>query len=151
MKVGVLLVFQNWHEHLSDEEMFLSEIRLGEMGETFGYDSVWSVEQDFDDYSMGSDATQPLTYLAARTSTITLGTGAVILPWNDPLRVAKKITLLDQLSQGRVVLGMGRGLARMEYTGFRQDMNEARERFDEAALMITNAIETGVIEGNGPY
>ena len=46
---------------------------------------------------------------------------------------------------------MGRGLARMEYTGFRQDMNEARDRFDEAAAMITKAIETGVIEGDGPY
>jgi alkanesulfonate monooxygenase SsuD/methylene tetrahydromethanopterin reductase-like flavin-dependent oxidoreductase (luciferase family) len=151
MKVGVLLVFQNWHENLSDEEMFLSEIRLGEMAETLGYDSVWSVEHHFDDYSMCPDATQSLTYLAARTSTITLGTGAVILPWNDPLRVAEKITLLDQLSQGRVVLGMGRGLARMEYTGFRQDMNEARERFDESAAMILEALETGVMENDGPF
>ena len=80
MKVGVLLVFQNWHQDLTDEEMFRSEIRLGEMAETLGYDSVWSVEHHFDDYSMCPDATQSLTYLAARTSTITLGTGAVILP-----------------------------------------------------------------------
>ena len=84
MKVGVLLVFQNWHEDLSDEEMFLAEIRLGEMAETLGYDSVWSVEHHFDDYSMCPDATQSLSYLAGRTSSITLGTGAVILPWNDP-------------------------------------------------------------------
>jgi len=151
MKVGVLLVFQNWHEGLSDEEMFLKEIRLGEMAEALGYDSVWSVEHHFDDYSMCPDATQSLSYLAGRTSSITLGTGAVILPWNDPLRVAEKIILLDHLAGGRVVLGMGRGLARMEYRGFRQDMNEARERFDEAALMITRALETGVIEGDGPF
>jgi alkanesulfonate monooxygenase SsuD/methylene tetrahydromethanopterin reductase-like flavin-dependent oxidoreductase (luciferase family) len=151
MKVGVLLVFQNWHDNLSDEEMFLSEIRLGEMAETLGYDSVWSVEHHFDDYSMCPDATQSLTYLAGRTNSITLGTGAVILPWNDPLRVAEKIVLLDHLAGGRLVFGMGRGLAKMEYTGFRQDMNEARERFDEAALMITKALETGVIEGNGPF
>ena len=134
MKVGVLLVFQNWHEDLTDEEMFRSEIRLGEMAETLGYDSVWSVEHHFDDYSMCPDATQALSYLAGRTSSITLGTGAVILPWNDPLRVAEKITLLDHLAHGRLEFGMGRGLAKMEYTGFRQDMNEARERFDEAAL-----------------
>jgi alkanesulfonate monooxygenase SsuD/methylene tetrahydromethanopterin reductase-like flavin-dependent oxidoreductase (luciferase family) len=151
MKVGVLLVFQNWHENLSDEEMFLSEIRLGEMAETLGYDSVWSVEHHFDDYSMCPDATQSLSYLAGRTNSIKLGTGAVILPWNDPLRVAEKIVLLDHLCQGRLVFGMGRGLAKMEYAGFRQDMNEARERFDEAALMITKAIETGVIEGDGPF
>ena len=74
-----------------------------------------------------------LSYLAGRTSSITLGTGAVILPWNDPLRVAEKITMLDHLAEGRLVFGMGRGLARMEYAGFRQDMNEARERSDEGA------------------
>jgi len=151
MKVGVLLVFQNWHEHLSDEEMWMSEIRLGELAEPLGYDSVWSVEHHFDDYSMCPDATQSLAYLAGRTNSITLGTGAVILPWNDPLRVAEKIVLLDHMARGRVVFGMGRGLARMEYRGFRQDMNEARERFDEAASMITNALETGVIENDGPF
>ena len=151
MKVGVLLVFQNWHENLSDEEMFLQEIRLGEMAEALGYDSVWSVEHHFDDYSMCPDATQSLTYLAARTDSIKLGTAAVILPWNDPLRVAEKAILLDHLSGGRLILGMGRGLAKMEYTGFRLDMNEARERFDEAAAMITTAVETGVAEGPGPF
>jgi alkanesulfonate monooxygenase SsuD/methylene tetrahydromethanopterin reductase-like flavin-dependent oxidoreductase (luciferase family) len=151
MKVGVLLVFQNWHQDMSDEEMFRSEIRLGEMAEPLGYDSVWSVEHHFDDYSMCPDATQSLSYLAGRTSSITLGTGAVILPWNDPLRVAEKITLLDHLAEGRLVFGMGRGLAKMEYTGFRQDMNESRERFDEAALMITRALETGVMENDGPF
>jgi alkanesulfonate monooxygenase SsuD/methylene tetrahydromethanopterin reductase-like flavin-dependent oxidoreductase (luciferase family) len=151
MKVGVLLVFQNWHADMTDEEMFRAELRLGEMAETLGYDSVWSVEHHFDDYSMCPDATQSLTYLAARTSSIELGTGAVILPWNDPLRVAEKITLLDHLAEGRLVFGMGRGLARMEYTGFRQDMNEARERFDEAARMITTALETGVMENDGPF
>ena len=52
MKVGVLLVFQNWHQSLSDEEMYLAEMRLGEMAEALGYDSVWSVEHHFDDYSM---------------------------------------------------------------------------------------------------
>jgi alkanesulfonate monooxygenase SsuD/methylene tetrahydromethanopterin reductase-like flavin-dependent oxidoreductase (luciferase family) len=151
MKVGVLLVFQNWHEDLSDEEMFRAEIRLGEMAETLGYDSVWSVEHHFDDYSMCPDATQSLSYLAGRTSSITLGTGAVILPWNDPLRVAEKIVLLDHLAEGRLVFGMGRGLAKMEYTGFRQDMNEARERFDEAAAMISRALETGFMENDGPF
>src|SRR5215211_605663 len=151
MKVGVLLVFQNWHENMSYEEMFLNEIRLGEMAEALGYDSVWSVEHHFDDYSMCPDATQSLSYLAGRTSTIKLGTGAVIRPWNDPLRVAEKVVLLDHMSGGRVIFGMGRGLAKMEYRGFRQDMNEARERFDESARMILDALETGVIEGEGPF
>src|SRR3712207_7010502 len=50
-----------------------------------------------------------MSYLAARTSRVKLGTGAVILPWNDPLRVVEKAIMLDHMSQGRVLLGMGRG------------------------------------------
>lgn len=151
MRVGVLFIFQNWHEGLSDEEMYRGELRLAEMVEDHGYDSVWCVEHHFDNYSMVPDGPQLLSYLAGRTSTITLGTAAVILPWNDPLRVAEKLILLDHLSGGRLAVGMGRGLAKMEYAGFRLDMGEARERYDEAAAMIIQALDTGWIEGDGPH
>jgi len=150
MDVGVLLVFQNWFSDKTDEQVFVEDAELGVLAEQYGFDSVWSAEHHFDDYSMCPDATQALSYLAGRTSSITLGTGAVILPWNDPLRVAEKITLLDHLSGGRAVLGLGRGLARREYRGFGIDMHESRDRFDEAARMILDATDTGFIEGGGP-
>jgi alkanesulfonate monooxygenase SsuD/methylene tetrahydromethanopterin reductase-like flavin-dependent oxidoreductase (luciferase family) len=65
--------------------------------------------------------------------------------------VAEKIVLLDHLSNGRVLFGMGRGLARREYGGFGIPMDESRGRFDESARMILDALETGFIEGAGPY
>ena len=46
---------------------------------------------------------------------------------------------------------MGRGLARREYAGFGIPMDESRDRFDEAARMVLDALETGFIEGDGPY
>lgn len=150
MDVGVLLVFQNWHENLSDGEMFRQETELGVLAEEYGFDSVWAAEHHFDDYSMCPDNLQLMSYLAARTSRIKLGTGAVILPWNDPLRVVEKVTMLDILSEGRVVFGMGRGLAKMEYEGFREDMNASRGKFDEAAAMIIRGLESGHVENDGP-
>jgi len=151
MRVGYQLLFQNGHQGMSDAEMMRKELRLAEQIEPLGFDTIWCVEHHFDDYSMCPDNTQLLSYLAARTERIHLGTAAVILPWNDPLRVAEKVTLLDHLSEGRMLLGIGRGLARMEYNGFRVDMGEARGRFNEAAKMILAALETGTIEGDGPY
>ncbi|ALE73072.1 MULTISPECIES: LLM class flavin-dependent oxidoreductase [unclassified Pseudonocardia] len=151
MDVGVLLVFQNWHEDLSDAEMFRQETELGVLAEELGFDSVWAAEHHFDDYSMCPDNLQLMTYLAARTSRIKLGTGAVILPWNDPLRVVEKVTMLDILSGGRAIFGMGRGLAKMEYEGFRQDMNESRGRFDEAAPLILAGLRNGYVENDGPF
>ncbi len=150
MDVGVLLVFQNWHENLSDAEMFRQETELGVLAEEYGFDSVWAAEHHFDDYSMCPDNLQLMSYLAAKTSRVKLGTGAVILPWNDPLRVVEKVTMLDILSEGRVLFGMGRGLAKMEYEGFDVDMNSSRERFDEAAPMIVRGLLDGSVENGGP-
>jgi alkanesulfonate monooxygenase SsuD/methylene tetrahydromethanopterin reductase-like flavin-dependent oxidoreductase (luciferase family) len=88
--------------------------------------------------------------LASRTTT-SLGTAAVIVPWHDPLRVAEPAAVLDLLSKGRLRLGLGRGLARREFAAFRISMDESRERFDEAAPMIVNALKTGIIEGEGKF
>jgi len=146
----MLLVFQNWIENTSDEEVFQRELSWGVLAEELGFDSVWSAEHHFDDYSMCPDNLQIMAYLAGKTTHIKLGTGAVILPWNDPLRVVEKAVMLDHMAPGRVLLGMGRGLAKMEYEGFRVDMNESRQRFDEAAPMIMAGIKNGYVENDGP-
>src|SRR5512144_410047 len=114
---------------MDEAEHVAAEMRLAELAEPLGFDAVFVVEHHFFDYAACPDNAQFLSWLAGRTSRIGLGTGAFILPWNDPLRVAEKIVLLDHVSRGRALLGLGRGLARREYAGFNADMNESRERF----------------------
>jgi alkanesulfonate monooxygenase SsuD/methylene tetrahydromethanopterin reductase-like flavin-dependent oxidoreductase (luciferase family) len=150
MKVGLLLLFQG-RTHESDEEMYQQEIALAVEAEAMGFDRVMAVEHHFTDYAMCPDNTQVLSYVAAKTSKIELFPAAFILPWNDPVRVAEKAVLLDHVSGGRTVVGMGRGLARREFESFGIDMAESRDRFDEAAAMILDALESGFIEGDGPY
>ena len=149
--IGVNLGFGNLHENLTDEQMYAGEVQIAELADRLGFDSLWAVEHHFDDYAMCPDNVLFLANVAARTERVRLGTGAVILPWNDPLRVAEKMIMLDILSGGRAVFGMGRGLSRTEYAPFRIPMGESRARFDEAAAMIVSALETGWIEGDGPY
>ncbi len=149
--VGVNLGFGNLHEDLTDEQMYAGELRIAELAGELGFDSVWAVEHHFDSYAMCPDNVVFLANLAARTERVWLGTAAVILPWNDPLRVAERMIMLDILSGGRAILGMGRGLSRIEYAPFKIPMSESRARFDEAAVMIASALETGWIEGDGPY
>jgi len=151
MHVGTIFIFQNYQDLLSDTEAFARDIRMAVLAEELGFDSIWSTEHHFDNYSMGTHPAQILSYIAGRTRRIKLGTAAVILPWNDPLRVAEQMILLDHLSEGRALFGMGRGLAKMEYDAFQISMSEARGRFNEAADMILNALETGYIESNGPF
>lgn len=148
--LGLQMVIQN-HDDYDDRGMFREELRLAIASEAMGYDVIWPVEHHFTDYSICPDNMQYLSYIAAKTEKLLLATGAIIVPWNDPLRVVEKMIMLDHMSDGRAMLGLGRGLARREYVGFRQDMSEARERFNEAAEMIVRGLEEGFVEGNGKF
>lgn len=151
LHIGINLGFATLHPGITDEEMYHGELDLAVLADRLGYDSVWAVEHHFEDYSLCPDNLLVLAHLAGRTSRILLGTAAVILPWNDPLRVAEKALMVDTISRGRLLLGVGRGLSRKEFEPFRVPLSETRDRFDEAAPMIFEALETGVIEGGGPY
>lgn len=154
MDIGLQLIFSSygWKNGITDGQVYKEELGLALLAEELGFDAVWPVEHHFFDYSFCPDNIEFLAYLAGSTHTIGLGTAAVILPWNDPLRVVEKISMLDLLSGGRVRFGMGRGLSRREFEPFRGiELDQTRERFDEASLMIVEALETGFIEGDGPF
>src|SRR4051794_35225072 len=152
MNVGMMMVFASYGwENCSDARVWDEEIRLARLAADLGFDCLWSAEHHFNDYSFVPDNLQLMTYLTALCPNVDLGTAAVILPWHDPLRVAEQAAVLDMLSKGRLRLGLGRGLARREFAAFRLSMDESRERFDEAAPMIVNALKTGFIEGGGKF
>lgn len=150
MRIGIQMVLQNHVDH-DDRVMYRNETRLAVGAEEMGFDVIWPVEHHFFDYSICPDNMQYLSYIAARTERVELATGAIILPWNDPMRVVEKMVLLDHLSEGRAILGLGRGLSRREYTGFGVDMGEARDRFNQAAEIIVEGLETGVVEADTSY
>src|ERR1051325_1030101 len=92
MHVGYGAAFQNPNNALSDAEVYRQEVRLAELAEPLGFDSVWSIEHHFDDYTMCPDALQFLSYMAGKTSHVKLGSMVVVLPWHDPIRVAEQVS-----------------------------------------------------------
>jgi alkanesulfonate monooxygenase SsuD/methylene tetrahydromethanopterin reductase-like flavin-dependent oxidoreductase (luciferase family) len=149
MKVGSTVICQNYQGRENDQEMYRSELKVADLTEPLGFDSFWTPEHHFDDYSIVPNPLTLLAWVAARTSRIQLGTAAVILPWHNPLRVAVEASMVDTLSNGRLLLGFGRGLSRMEYEQWQIDMNGTRDYFNESAKMIIKALETGVAEYDG--
>jgi alkanesulfonate monooxygenase SsuD/methylene tetrahydromethanopterin reductase-like flavin-dependent oxidoreductase (luciferase family) len=149
MQVGLLMVFQNFMDSMTDQAAYERDIHLAELAEPLGFDMLGGVEHHFNSYAMAPDNMQFLSYMAAKTETIGLMTGAVILPWwKDPIRIVEKMILLDHLSKGRANFGIGRGLARKEYEAFGIDMDEARDRFDQSAEIIMAGLETGFVEAD---
>jgi hypothetical protein len=84
MDVALQLIFQNYGGTLSDAEHTAHERRVAELAEPLGFDKVLVVEHYFFDYAACPDNAQFLSWPAARTERIGLGTGAFILPWKDP-------------------------------------------------------------------
>jgi alkanesulfonate monooxygenase SsuD/methylene tetrahydromethanopterin reductase-like flavin-dependent oxidoreductase (luciferase family) len=151
MKVGAAIVFQNPLDARTDYDVYKDDLRLGDLVEPLGFDSIWGVEHHFTDYTMCPDVLQFLTWFAARTKRIHVGSMVVVLPWHDPIRVAEQVSVLDHLSDGRLILGIGRGLGRVEFEGFRVAMNESRDRFVEHAKMILEGLEQGFCELDGTF
>src|SRR6201991_858570 len=141
MHVGMAAVFQNPSRRLSDHQVYLNELARPDMAEPLGFESIWSVEHHFTDYTMCPDVVQFLSYMAGRTKRVKLGSSVIVLPWHDPMRVAEQISMLDHLSGGRMILGLGRGLGNVEYSGFRIDQGEGRERFVEYAELLLDGLE----------
>ena len=151
MHFGILSIFQNYRDEHDDGEIMRSELALAKLADRLGYDSYWATEHHFFGYSMCPDNFQWLAQVAGVTERIQLGTGAVIVPWNEPYRVAAKMALLDQQCGGRALLGFGRGLSRREYERFAIPMDEARGRFDQGTELVLQALNKGYFEADTEF
>lgn len=149
MHVGMGLIFQGRRDGIDDRAVYAQELRLGDLAEPLGFESLWGVEHHFTDYTMCPDVLQYLSYFAGRTKTIKLGSMVVVLPWHDPMRVAEQVSMLDHMSDGRLILGLGRGLGRVEFEGFGINQEDSRELFVESAQMLLQGLESGTCEFDG--
>jgi alkanesulfonate monooxygenase SsuD/methylene tetrahydromethanopterin reductase-like flavin-dependent oxidoreductase (luciferase family) len=150
MKVGMTLQLTSFGNK-PDLETYQDELSMMEMSEALGFDSVWALDHHFTGYVMSPDPTQLLSYIAGRTKRVQLGTAVIVLPWHDPVEIAEKIALLDVVSGGRTIFGFGRGAATVEYNGFRINMEEARDRFVESAIIIRKGLTQPSFSFDGKY
>jgi alkanesulfonate monooxygenase SsuD/methylene tetrahydromethanopterin reductase-like flavin-dependent oxidoreductase (luciferase family) len=152
MRVGMAATFQNWGGELGDTEVYQRELKLAKMAEPLGFESIWTVEHHFTGYQMVPDPMQFLSYMAGTSETLGVGTMVVVLPWHrDVVRVAEEVIMLDHYTQGRVILGLGRGAGKVEFDGFGLDMSDSRPTFIEQTELLTKALETGIAEYDGQY
>jgi alkanesulfonate monooxygenase SsuD/methylene tetrahydromethanopterin reductase-like flavin-dependent oxidoreductase (luciferase family) len=107
--------------------------------EALGFHSSFSVEHHFSGWNQASATLMLLTALAARTTTLRLGTAVTVLPWHNPVLLAEQAATLDLLSNGRFDFGIGKGYRHSEFKGFQIAPDEAEARFEEALAVMTRA------------
>jgi alkanesulfonate monooxygenase SsuD/methylene tetrahydromethanopterin reductase-like flavin-dependent oxidoreductase (luciferase family) len=104
-----------------------------------GFESVFLVEHHFSGIGQISSSINYLSYLAAKTERIRLGTAVTVLPWHNPVLLAEDVATLDLISNGRVDLGVGKGYRDIEFRGFCIPKDEAQERYDEILAIMRQA------------
>jgi alkanesulfonate monooxygenase SsuD/methylene tetrahydromethanopterin reductase-like flavin-dependent oxidoreductase (luciferase family) len=135
----------------SENAAFVESLELVDAAEQWGMDVVWVVELH---QSTRSVLSSPLTVAAAiagRTRRIRIGPAVQVLPLANPLRLAEEWATVDQISQGRLIFGVGRASSPRSYLAYGIPYAESRGRFAEALAIIRRAWTEPTLSYDGEY
>lgn len=136
----------------SGQQYFDECLRLTEYADTYGYTHVRTVEHYFHPY--GGYSPSPIVFLSAlsqRTRNARIVTGAVLPVFNNPLKLAGEIAMLDAISNGRVEIGFARAFLPHEYERFGIDLDESVARFDEGMHQIDLLLTDENVSHDGQF
>ena len=128
----------------------LDEVQLAE---ELGMDAIWFAEHYFTGECVYGDPLVFASAVAVKTKQIMLGFGIIELPLHNPVRVAIQTALLDNLCQGRLVVGTGRGsnYNAYEYVGFGSNPALGADQLDEAEELLVKAWTTENLDFQGKH
>lgn len=134
MKFGIMNLFPAAQG--GDHQILRETLEEIQIADDLGFDSCWLAEHHFSRYGILGNPLMLGTAIAERTRSITIGTAVVVLPLHDPIRVAEDAAMLDVLSGGRLVLGVGRGYQPQEFRGFGVDRDQNKQLYAESVDVL---------------
>ncbi|MBD3167393.1 LLM class flavin-dependent oxidoreductase [bacterium] len=152
VKVSLFTVCDYYDDVHTDPASFYEEqIELAKWAEELNYDAFFVAEHHFHPYGLVPDAALMLTAVARETERINLGPAICTLPFHNPVRAAEQYAMLDQLSKGRLVLGVGSGYLAHEFEGFNMTPANKRQIFDEALEVMEKGMTGKKFKHSGDY
>ena len=151
MEFGMFHEFQKSPE-TSEAEAFAQSFELVDAAERWGLDAMWLAELHFEPER--SVLASPLILAAAiaqRTRRMKIGTAVQVLPLCHPLRLAEEVATVDQISDGRLIFGVGRSGFAHVYQTYGVPYDESRERFAETLEIVKRAWTKSASPFRGKY
>ena len=130
-------------------QLYEERLRLVEIADASGFFCYHLAEHHGTPLGMAPSPALFLSAVAQRTKRIRLGPLVYLLPLYDPMRLIEEVCMLDQLSGGRLELGVGRGASPYELGCFGIDAAESREIFDEALAILLAGLTTDRLTFHG--
>jgi alkanesulfonate monooxygenase SsuD/methylene tetrahydromethanopterin reductase-like flavin-dependent oxidoreductase (luciferase family) len=140
------------HRGRSVRDAYEQRIALLKRAEAGGFYGFHLAEHHGHDYSVAPSQPVFLSALARETTTLKLIPTVVCLPLHHPIRIFEELAMLDVLSDGRLELGVGKGITPFEHLMFGHPPEEASDRSKDSLAMLLKAWETGIMSSEGsPY
>ena len=132
-------------------EIFENRLRMLEYADRSGFYSYHLAEHHITPLSVSPSPAVFLAAAAQRTTNLRLGPLVFLLPFYNPIRLYHEICMLDNLSNGRLDLGVGRGVSPVEAAEFGVDLGISWEMFNEQMEMFTAGFKTGMLNHQGKH
>src|SRR5204862_3694601 len=152
MKFGNFL-FPDSRDPERDGIVIDETLREAVLSDELGIDVVWLGEHHFDGICAYADPITVAGALAIALKRAGLGFAVLQTSLHHPIRLAEQIAVLDNLTKGRLIVGLGRGSSYniYDYQGFGIDHHEAQARLDEAEAIIVRAWTEGQFRHHGNF
>ena len=136
-----------------DERVIDEALAEGILCDKLGMEVLWLAEQHFDGNCAFVDAVSFAAALATTTKNIKLGFAVAQMSLHHPIRMAEQMSIIDNLSKGRLIVGLGRGTSHniYDYRGFGLNPEEAQERLLESEEIMIKAWTTENYEHKGKF
>ena len=136
-----------------DFDVIQDALQEAELSDALGFDTIWLAEHHFDGGCAYVDPMTFATAIVARTQQIRVGFAVAQMALYHPIRLAEQIAVIDNVSRGRVTVGLGRGTAYnfYEYRGYGIDPAEAQGRLIEAEEILSKVWTTRDYRHEGTY
>lgn len=150
MNWGILLSTAKPELH-TEQDVIDSTVLHAKSAERWGFDSAWVLEHHFTPYAINPDTLTLAGFLLGGTSRLRVGTAVLVAPFLHPVRIAESTALLDQLSDGRFHLGLGRGICREDFEVFGIDPAKSHELTRECVDLLVKSWTQEKVSGGGHY
>lgn len=144
MKFGVFLTTAQLPEQ-SQEEVFENSLAYAEEAERLGFTGVWPLEHHFTRYGLCSSPLTMAAFLLGRTKSLRVGTAVSVLPLYHPVQLAEQVAIIDQMSDGRLDFGIGRGLFAKDFEVFGAQADKSHTMMKQWSDLIIEAWTSEVV------